>query len=174
MCPPRRYTASKPMVNRIRLRKSGMRKTLVNFSSMLLQDLEFAASRSDLFLGRLGKLMSVDGKRGRELPVTENFYGMLGADHASLTQHIRRNGAFTDSSQLIQIYNVEFLTEDVGEAAFRHTAMQRHLAAFKTTHHSRTTAGTLALMPAGRSLSHARSHAAAHALLVFRRLLRCS
>src|SRR6266436_1531628 len=34
MCPPRRYTASRPSVNRMRLRRSGMRKTLASFSSI--------------------------------------------------------------------------------------------------------------------------------------------
>src|ERR1044071_1112925 len=34
MCPPRRYTASSPSVNRMRLRRSGTRNTFASFSSI--------------------------------------------------------------------------------------------------------------------------------------------
>ena len=78
------------------------------------------------------------------------------------------------SGQLLQIHDVEFLAEDVGEAALGHAAMQWHLAAFKAAHHARTAARTLAFVSAGRGLAHARTHAAADALLVFRRLLWCA
>jgi len=59
--------------------------------------------------------------------------------------------------QTLEAYDAVFLAENVGEAAFGHTAMQRHLAAFKAAHHTRTTARTLAFMAAGRGLSHARA-----------------
>ena len=102
-----------------------------------------------------------------KLAVTQHFDRMLGPDHARLAQQFRRNRGFAQRRQLFQIHDAIFLAENVGEAAFRHAAVQRHLAAFKTAHHARTAARTLAFVAAGGSLAHARAHAAAHALLAF-------
>ena len=81
---------------------------------------------------------------------------------------------FAQRGQPFQAHDIEFLAENVGEAALGHAAVQRHLAAFKAAHHARTAARALAFVAAGGSLAHAGTHAAAHALLVLRRLFRCS
>src|SRR5207245_5688434 len=94
ICPPRRYTASRPSVNRIRLRRSGMRKMFASFSNILLQDLEFAAGFGDFLLRRLGKFVRLNGESHGQLTVTKHLDGMLGPDHARLTQQFRCNRGF--------------------------------------------------------------------------------
>src|SRR5581483_4194307 len=104
---------------------------------------------------------------GFQLAVAEYFHLALCADHSGFAKNIGVDSALAERRNLFQVHDVIFLTENVGEAALRQAAMQRHLAAFKSTHHARTTARTLALMAAGRSLAHARAHAASDALPVF-------
>ena len=84
------------------------------------------------------------------------------------------NRRLAKSGELFEIHDRILLPEDVGEAALWKTAVQRHLAAFKAAHHARTAARALAFVSAGGSLAHARTHAAAHAFLVGRRLLWCA
>src|SRR6202030_4857478 len=106
----------------------------------------------------------------------ENLYWMLGLDHPRLAQDFGRDrrgvqlGA--QRRQPLQAHDVEFLAEDVGKTALRHAAMQRHLAAFKTANHARASARTLPFVSTGRRLAHAGTHAAPHALALFRSLLR--
>src|ERR1700740_2038352 len=101
---------------------------------------------------------------------------MLGLDPPRFAQHVRsdRRGLkfFAECSQPLEADDIKFLAEDVGEAALRHAAVQRHLAAFKTADHARTGARTLALVSASGRLAHAGAHAAPYALALFRRLLR--
>jgi hypothetical protein len=52
----------------------------------------------------------------------------------------------------VQIHDRVFGAEDVGEAALGQTAVQRHLAAFKTAHQAEAGARTLALVAAGEVL----------------------
>jgi hypothetical protein len=118
--------------------------------------------------------MGEHGECNRQLAGAQNLDGMLGANHPSLAQDVGIDGRLAEEHQLVEVHNVKFLAEDVGEAALRHAAMQRHLAAFKTTHHARTTARTLPFMSAGRGFAHAGPHTAADALLVLRCLFRCS
>src|SRR5271170_1652866 len=99
---------------------------------------------------------------------------MFGADDTSLTKHLGSDRRFTEPGQPFQIHDVEFFAEDVGETALGHAAMERHLAAFKATHHARTAARTLAFVSAGGGFAHAGTHAAADALLAGVRFLRCS
>src|SRR5450432_2115380 len=99
---------------------------------------------------------------------------MLGLDDAGFAQNVRSNRGLAKLGQPLQAYDVEFLAEDVGEAALGHAAMQRHLAAFKTADHARTGARTLPLVPAGGGLAHPGTHAAPHALALLGGLLRCS
>src|SRR5580693_1742821 len=116
----------------------------------------------------------MNGERNRELSVAQDLHWMFGADDASLPKHFGSDRGFTEPGQLFQIHDVEFFAEDVGETALGHAAMERHLAAFKATHHARTAARTLALVSAGRSFAHAGTHTAADALLAGVRLLGCS
>src|ERR1700678_1183054 len=65
-----------------------------------------------------------------------------------------------------QVHHRVFGAEDVGEAALRQAAMQRHLSTFKATHHVGAGTRTLSLVASGRSLAHARAHTAADTLFV--------
>src|SRR5450631_2264902 len=164
MCPPMRYTASRPSVKKTRLRRSGMRKILANLSNItsrpqighyfktsnqaLLKNLKLAAGLGDLFLRRLRKLVRLHGDGRLQLAIAQNLYRLLGADHTRLAQHIGIDRV-AQPFQFFQVHDVEFLAEDVGEAALRHTPVQRHLAALKSAHHARTAAGALPFMSAG-------------------------
>src|SRR6266536_3104741 len=103
---------------------------------------------------------------------------MLRLDDSSLAQHLWCNGIaikfLAHLHEPLQAHDIEFLAKNIGESTFRHAAMQRHLAAFKTANHARASTRTLALVSTGRSLAHAGAHTAPHALALFRRLLRCS
>src|SRR5712691_2937882 len=118
--------------------------------------------------------MRLHGDGGLQFSVTKNFDWTLSADHARLAQDFGSNRSLAQRYKLFQVHDVVFLAEDVSKAALRQTAVQRHLAAFKSAHHARTAAGALALVSTGRGLAHAGTHTAANALLVLRRLLRCS
>src|SRR6266851_10008939 len=88
MCPPTRYTASRPSVKKTRLRRSGMRKMLANLSNItsrtsnqaLLQDLKLAASLGNLFLRRFRKLVRLHRDGRLQLAIAQNLYRTLGAD----------------------------------------------------------------------------------------------
>ena len=56
------------------------------------------------------------------------------------------------------------LLENIGEAALRQTAVQRHLAAFKSAHDAVAGNGARAFVSARRGLAPAGTHAAADAL----------
>src|SRR5438552_6156164 len=99
---------------------------------------------------------------------------MLGLNHSRFAQHIGSDVRLTERNEPFQADDVVFLTENIREATLGHAAMQWHLAAFKSAHHARSAARALAFVPSGRRLAHPRTHATPHALLVFRRLLRCS
>src|SRR5256885_16798119 len=99
---------------------------------------------------------------------------MLGLNHARFAQHLGSDVRLTEGSQPFEADDVVFLAENIREATLGHAAMQWHLAAFKSAHHARSAARALAFVPSGRRLAHPRTHATPHALLVFRRLLRCS
>src|SRR6185369_598857 len=64
------------------------------------------------------------------------------------------------------------LLEDVRKAAFRQTAMQRHLAAFKTNLARITRTGLLSLLTATRGLAQTGSRSPADTFLFMRRSLR--
>ena len=54
-----------------------------------------------------------------------------------LMQEFRRNVLFAQLGQPVQVHDLIFLAENVGEAALGQAAMQRHLAAFEAAHHAR-------------------------------------
>src|SRR5580765_1943 len=97
---------------------------------------------------------------------------MLGLDHSCLPQDVRSNCRFAELRQSLQAHDIEFLAEDVGESALRHTPVQRHLTTFKSADHARPTARTLSFVSAGGRLTHAGSHAASNTLALLSRLLR--
>src|SRR5258708_20263331 len=163
-----RSPGCRPSVKKTRLRRSGMPKILANLSNItakpqighyrkpsnqaLLQDLKLAAGFGDLFLRRLRKLVRLYRDGRLQLAIAQNLYRTLGADHARLAQNIRIDGV-AQPFQLFQVHDVEFLAEDVGEAALLHAPVQTHLSTFKSAHHARTAAGTLPLVSSGRGLT---------------------
>src|ERR1700686_5096729 len=99
---------------------------------------------------------------------------MLGLNDPGFAQNFGSNRGLPEFHQALQAHDVKFLAEDVGEATLRHTAMQRHLAAFKSADHAGTGTRALTFVSTGGRLAHARAHTAAHAFSFFRRLLWCS
>jgi hypothetical protein len=166
-------------VNRIRLRRSGMRKIFASFSTLHYCKTSTLPPALVIFSwADLENLCACTVMATVSSPSPRILTGCLVLDDSSLAQHFGRDRLavkFSPSSgQPLQADDVEFLAEDVGEAALGHAAVQRHLAAFKAADHARTGARTLAFVSAGGRLAHAGAHAAADALALFRRLLRCS
>src|SRR5882757_3754830 len=71
-----------------------------------------------------------------------------------------------DQTDAVQPEYSVLLAEDIREAALWQAAVQRHLAAFKTTHRARARTRTLTLVSTGRGLTHTRSHTTANTLLI--------
>jgi len=109
-----------------------------------------------------------------EFAVPEDFDRRLAIDHAGLFEGLGRDFGFAEGGQTVEVHDVVFLAENVGEAALGDAPVQRHLAAFKAADQPRAGAGPLSLVAARRSLAHAGTHAAPDSLLFFRRFLRCS
>jgi hypothetical protein len=115
----------------------------------------------------------VHRNRRRQFAVAQNLDRRVAIDHARLLQHFGGNFGFAERGQAVEVHDVVFLAENVGEAALRNAPVQRHLAAFKSADQPRARAGPLPLVTARRSLAHAGAHAAPDSLLLFRCLLRC-
>src|ERR1019366_3560760 len=150
----------------MRLRRSGTRNTLANFSSikpqlpvisselsvssskprcgnwlMTTDNLNLAAGLFDLFLGRLGKLVRVYRDRLGQLALTEPLHQrILGTHHSGFAQQFGRDLALAQAGQPCQVHYFILDSEDVGEAALGQAAMQRHLPTLEAAHHARTTA----------------------------------
>src|SRR5512134_3056591 len=90
MCPPTRYTASRPSVNNTRFLRSATAKTFLRLSTaMLRQDLGPAARGSDL-LGRLAaELVRVDRQRLADVPARQDLDLPRAADEPALAQQVR-------------------------------------------------------------------------------------
>src|SRR5882757_2228282 len=71
-----------------------------------------------------------------------------------------------DQADAVQPEYCVLLAEDISKATLWQAAVQRHLAALKTTHRARARTRTLALMSTGRGLTHTRSHTTTNTLLV--------
>src|ERR1043165_816748 len=126
------------------------------------------ACRFDLFARAGGELRRLDGQFLGELAVAEDLdaVGRLSLDESRLAE-----GAFIDGHAVVETLEVRdvhdgvLFLEDVGEAALRQTAMQRHLAAFEAGHAREAGAGLLPLLAAARGLAVSGSRTAADALL---------
>src|SRR5208283_1482213 len=94
MCPPSRYTASMARVKPTRLRRSGIRKTLVKASRNFIADCLFrgdhgdgAARLADLLLGRFRKQVRGDLDGPRQLSPAQNLQTVFQlVDDAQLQQ----------------------------------------------------------------------------------------
>src|SRR5438034_1164891 len=177
-CPPSRYTASRPSVNRTRLRRSGMRKTLAIasrnfiFGSLLLvrrrsaDHFRRAAGRLNLLHRGLGEQMRRHVNRALQLARGEHLHAISQLPHSSqLHQSIGIERIALERVEPSQIDDGILLLENVGESALGQTAVQRHLAAFESAHDAVAGDRARALAPAAAGLAQPRAHAAAHALL---------
>src|ERR1035438_2671539 len=85
-------------------------------------------------------------------------------DNTASDQAVHREGIAFQLFQILEVDDRVLLLENIGETALRQTAVQRHLAAFKSAHDAVAGDGTRALVTAGRSLAPAGTHTAADAL----------
>src|SRR5438067_13237815 len=166
----------------MRLRRSGMRKTLANFSNiedLLLtagslgfasgfrwrapasltpaKQLNLATGLGDLLLGRLGKLMCVNRDWRLQVAIAQHLHKIAFGNHAALSKKFRiHNTAFSFASNFsnaVQVHHRVFHFVDVGAATLRQTAMQRYRAPFKAAQQARARALAMALLATRRSLA---------------------
>src|SRR5258706_11609214 len=102
----------------------------------LLNLLAGAACRFDLFAGRLGELGGVHGQLLGKLAVTEDLDAVVSPlDQAGLAKGpLVDGGPVVEALEVGEIHDRVYFLEDVGEAALRQAAGQRHLAAFESAH----------------------------------------
>src|ERR1019366_7767110 len=176
--------ASMRNVNSTRFRRSGIRKTfptasksfpigsLSSLAAWLLcrcgscsDDGRLAAGLLDLFHSRLREdvRFHLDGSRdlarGEHLQSVAQLVNDPQFNQTVHVEHVAR--------ELFQIFQVDdrvLLLENVGEAALRQTAMQRHLAAFESAHDAVAGNRPRALVSPRRRLATARTHAASDPL----------
>jgi len=100
-------------------------------------------------------------------PSPRTFYSVVRAlDQAGLTKHgLIDRSAVVEPLQIGDVHHGIVFLEDIGEAALRQTAMQRHLAAFKTALAAVARAGLLSLLATARRLAMSRSRSTADTLL---------
>src|SRR5579863_428791 len=101
----------------------------------LRDDLETAASFADLVFGRLAERMRVNRELHGQIAVAEDLDLVgLAANEAVGSEQVRRNRLTgREDVEVSEIKDGVGLTERIVEAALGHAAVQRHLAAFKTT-----------------------------------------
>src|SRR6266481_594452 len=172
-----------------RLRKSGTRNMLANFSIMksLLwflraciscrssaEHFSLAAGFGYFLHRRFGKFVRLHREGRLELAIAQHLDEIVFARQAMLYQHLRRNVALTQLRQPIQIYDLIFGAENVGESALGQPAMQWHLPAFEAAHQTRSGTRSLAFVAAGGRLAHAAAHTTTDALAVRRSAFRGS
>src|SRR3954468_8325860 len=162
-------------MNITRLRRSSIAQILRSVSRKfnLLNLLAGAACRFNLFAGRFGELGGLHGQLLGELAVAEHLDAVvLALDETGLAKgRLIDRGAVVEALEVREVHDRVDLLEDVGEAALRQTAVQRHLAAFESAHAREAGAGLLSLFTASGGLAVARSRAAADALLRVARAL---
>src|SRR4051794_29430480 len=175
ICPPSRYTASRPSVNMSRLRRSGTRKMFAKASSSLFMvpsespallgfrayHLRRSASLLDLLHRRLGKMVGFHRNLTRQHASAEHLHAIVHLVDQPRRKHtIDGKRVAVQLLQPAQIDDRKVLLENVLEPALRQAAVQRHLAAFKAALLAESGARVLALAAARRGLSVARAHAA--------------
>src|SRR5882724_6426570 len=133
------------------------------------------ARGGDLLQRGLGKLVGFDGEGGLEFASAENLDAIgLALGDVRLLQDFGSDLADAEFEQALEVHHDVFHAENIGETALGQAAVKRHLAAFKTAHHARTAARTLAFMAARGGFAHAGAHTAADAFAVFRCFFRRS
>src|SRR5260370_1652790 len=134
-------------------------------------NLEGAAALGDLFLPGRAERVRVNGNLSCEFALAKNLYALaLAANESVRAQQLRRHCfAGGKDVQLFQVQDPIFDSERVMKRAPGHAAMQRHLAAFKSTAARITAAGLLSLVAGAGSLAELRAHAAANTHLAVTR-----
>ncbi len=122
----------------------------------------------DLIQCRLRKVMGLHRDLARQFAAAQNLEAIVQLfDHAELHQPGAVECVALEFFEAAQVHNSELLLKDIGKAALRKAAMQRHLAAFKPAFLAEPRDGTLALGAARGVFAGTRAHAAAHALAGF-------
>src|SRR5688572_31716714 len=144
-----------------------MLRTVSTTFGTLLDLLHGPAGLLDDLPGRLGELRRGDVELLGELAVAEDLHAIVRAlDQAGLTKHgLIDRGAVVEALQIGDVHDRVVGLEDIGEAALRQTAMQRHLAAFKTALAAVAGAGLLSLLATAGRLAMTRARTATDALL---------
>src|SRR4029079_5852217 len=126
-----------------------------------------APCRFDLLAGGRGELRGDDGELLGELAVAEDLDAVVAALHQTRFAKCRLvdRGAVVEAVDIRDVHGGVLLLEDVGEAALRKTAVQRHLAALEAEHAGVAGARLLPLLSAAGGLAVSRARAAADALL---------
>ena len=126
-----------------------------------------AARSLNLFQGGFGKQMSLHQDFSLQFARSQDLEAVFQpADHAQFQQFARIEGIAFETIQMAQIDDGELFAEDVGKSALGQAPVQRHLAAFKSTHPRVSGNGLGALGAAAGKFSAARSHALADTLVL--------
>ena len=105
MCPPRRYTASSPSVNRMRLRRSGIRKMLASFSSIDCKTSNLPPALVIFSWADLENLCACTVSATGQLAIAQHLHRMLALDHARFAQHVGSDGGLAQLGQLLQVHD---------------------------------------------------------------------
>src|SRR5262249_52027968 len=125
-----------------------------------------APCRFDLLARRGGELRRVHGQLPGELAVAEDLDAVVASlDQAGLAQRrLVDGGAVFETLQIRDVHHGVLFLEDVGEAALRKAAVQRHLSAFESELAGEAGARLLPLLAAPGGLAVTRPRTAADAL----------
>src|ERR1700722_17080265 len=143
MCPPKRYTANKPSVKKMRFRRSGIRNILaivsnsfivaylgasLNRSCLLTPDyISTAAGLLDFLQGRLRKYVRPDLDFAGDVARAQHLQpGAQFLDDAEFKQPSGIERAAVQLLQTSHIYDGIFFLKNVGEPALGQAAMQGH------------------------------------------------
>src|SRR5688500_2232478 len=183
---PMRYTPSRPSVKSTRLRRSVIaHRFLIGFSIVFVQapsagtlllgsrplghqHVRRAAGGQNLLRRLAAELVRLHRQLLRDIAARQHLDRLADAvDEPALTQELRRHHrALVEAlGQRVEIHHCVLRAEAVVEAALRHAAVQRHLAAFESALELEARSGLRALVTAPRLDAVAGSLAAADPLL---------
>src|SRR5688572_13104698 len=126
-----------------------------------------AAGGGDLLGCLAAELVRADGQLLRDVAAGEDLDAAGAADQAVLAEQLRRDvrTRLEPLGNRIEVHHRILDAEGIVEAALRHPAVQRHLAAFEPALVLEARTGLRPLVTASRRLAVARSLAAADPLL---------
>src|ERR1019366_116537 len=107
----------------------------------------------------------MNGERLGQLAIAQNLdQRLLARCQSELLVILNLDLSDAEIFKTIEVEHGVLGAEDVDEAALRDAAMQRHLAAFKTTHQAEARTRSLAVVATGCCFAHARAHTTADTL----------